>query len=768
MKGSRMEWNLHFWLGSETSQDEMGIAAYKTVELDESLGGGPVQMRECEGNESPLFLSYFKDSGIEYLPGGVESGFTKVERDVYPTRLLQVKGKRTVRCTSVPVASSSLNTGDCFILDMGLSLYLYNGATANRQEKGKAVEVIQRIRDNERGGRASVTVIQEEPGCAAFWDALGGKIEVTNPGEDDVAAERSAASSTALFKVSDASGEVEMEEIEVKDGKLSRDSLNTDDTFILDSGSEVFCWIGKKSTPTEKKEAMLRASDYVTSAGKPSNTRITRVVEGAESSVFKSLFSAWDPPAKFDFSRRASVGIAQNIEQKAIDYSSLHERKKADEKAVDDGNGKLEIWRVEDFKKVAVEKNMYGQFFGGDSYVLLYTYEKKGVEEYIIYFWQGLDSSVDEKGASALLAKELDDELQDRPVQVRVVQGKEPAHFRAMFNGMMVVRSGGKASGFKNREDTDSYDVDGTELYHIKGSNANNTYGVAVAESAASLNSGDCFVLLTPGKTTVWQGSGSNDAEKDTAGKIAEMLKVGELTVVSEGGEDASFWEALGGKAEYPKLRVEDAQPAEPRLFQCSNATGAFSVDEVCNFTQEDLINDDCMLLDCVTSVFLWVGGSANKDEKKAAIETAQQYVQTASDNRDPDCSIMMIKAGREPSLFTQHFIGWDSEHHSKNAFVDPYEKKLGLMKSSQQDVGGGEPEVEVISVTGPAPGEVAAGATFSVEELKSGKSGVDPSRKEQFLSDADFATVFGMDKAAFAGMPKWKQQGAKKKAGLF
>ncbi len=30
--------------------------------------------------------------GIEYLPGGVESGFQKVERDVYPTRLLQLKG----------------------------------------------------------------------------------------------------------------------------------------------------------------------------------------------------------------------------------------------------------------------------------------------------------------------------------------------------------------------------------------------------------------------------------------------------------------------------------------------------------------------------------------------------------------------------------------------------------------------------------------------------------------------------------------------------
>lgn len=35
---NRLEWDLHFWLGAETTQDEAGVCAYKTVELDESLG----------------------------------------------------------------------------------------------------------------------------------------------------------------------------------------------------------------------------------------------------------------------------------------------------------------------------------------------------------------------------------------------------------------------------------------------------------------------------------------------------------------------------------------------------------------------------------------------------------------------------------------------------------------------------------------------------------------------------------------------------------
>ncbi len=79
------------------------------------------------------------------------------------------------------------------------------------------------------------------------------------------------------------------------------------------------------------------------------------------------------------------------------------------------------------------------------------------------------ESSQDEKAAAALHAVSLDDKYGGAPVQVRVVQNKEPDHFLLVFKKRLIIHSGGKASAFKNRAAKDSYDVDGTRLFHVRG-----------------------------------------------------------------------------------------------------------------------------------------------------------------------------------------------------------------------------------------------------------------------------------------------------------
>jgi hypothetical protein len=115
-----------------------------------------------------------------------------------------------------------------------------------------------------------------------------------------------------------------------------------------------------------------------------------------------------------------------------------------------------------------------------------------------------------------------------------------------------------------------------------------NTYWLQVAETASSLNSDDCFVLVTPTMVFSWSGNGATVEETTVAFNISSVLAgdyLGrggrELAVVKEGEEPEAFWAALGGKAEYASHAPGELPPQPPRLFWCSTSTGAFRVEEV-------------------------------------------------------------------------------------------------------------------------------------------------------------------------------------------
>jgi hypothetical protein len=44
----------------------------------------------------------------------------------------------------------------------------------------------------------------------------------------------------------------------------------------------------------------------------------------------------------------------------------------------------------------------------------------------------------------------------------------------------------------------------------------------------------------------------------------------------------------------------------------------------------------------------------------------------------------------------------------------------------------------------------------------------VDPSRKEDYLSEAEFLAVFQMNREAFRALPAWKQTNLKKNKNMF
>lgn len=763
----RIEQDLHFWLGSESSQDERGSCAYHTVNLDDQLGGKPVQHREVQGHESSEFLGLFKKlGGIQYLEGGVESGFRKVDPNDYATALYHLKGRRNVRVLQVEVSRESLNDGDVFILDTLNTIYQWNGASANKYEKFKALEHVTKLNNEQHGAKAATVFLNsgsDDADAEEFWQLLGGKgpIKSAEEGGDDAAAVSQPAK---LFRISDASGSMEVSLVGEK--TLERSMLDENDAFILDTGSSVFVWVGKGANKDERKKAMNHGVEYLAQNNRPDWTPLQRVPQNGEPPAFKGLFTQWDPP------RVATVTEDGKVEEpeEDLDVAALHQRQTAaEEKMVDDATGSLKIWRIENFDKVAIDEASYGQFYQGDSYIVLYSYKNGNKDAWIIYFWQGRDSSTDEKASSALLATQLDDELGGDPVQVRVVQGQEPNHFLALFKGKMVVHEGGIASAFKNKDDKDSYDTDGISLFHVRGTTALNTRAVQVAEVPASLNSGDCFVLLTEPTMFVWHGVGANDFEKECADNIAAILKYNRETVsVAEGSEPDAFWEALGGKGEYPKTKALAEAIHDPRLFCISNNTGKLRVEEIYNYSQEDLLNDDVMLLDAYSEVFVWVGHDSNQKEKDTALQVALDYVKAAPDGRSPQTPIYKISAGGEPPNFTCHFLGWNPSKASD--FSDPYAAKLAAMGGGDAAPRGSAPtEQKVELVTADSIGFRKFEDSADIEDLRNKTvPNVDTANRHLYLTDAVFQETFGCNKAEFGKMPGWKQKQKKQAVGLF
>jgi gelsolin len=281
----KLGWDVHFWLGKDSSQDEIGVAAYKAVELDDLLDDGPVQHREVQGSESALFQTYFH--GITYMEGGIGSGFRHVKPEEYKPRLFQVRqAAKTLRAFEVPVKATSLDNGDTFILDAGLKVYLWIGAESNAFEKSKGGALAHNIVAGRQGKAKLISDADDD-----FWKILGGSISdikaantALKPEVENLAID---SEKVVLFQLSDSTGKMVFSKI--AEGKINASMLNTNDVFILDGGIQLFVWIGKRASASEKSQSMKYAEKYMKDNNRPMTLPVTRIGEGQINQVFGAL-----------------------------------------------------------------------------------------------------------------------------------------------------------------------------------------------------------------------------------------------------------------------------------------------------------------------------------------------------------------------------------------------------------------------------------------------------------------------------------------------
>lgn len=276
-------YDIHFWIGAESSQDEYGVAAYKTVELDDLLGGDPIQHRECMDHETDLFMSYFPD-GITLMEGGIESGFRKVGAKVYDAKLLQVsKQGSSIKVFEVPCTIDSLNTDDCFVLDAGAKIYVYHGAEASPFEKNKSTSYGENL-ESERG-----TGCERVDVDAKFWEMLGGSIsDVKNSADKGGAPKEAVAHSPVLYSLEDSAWG------KIKEGTLSYDDIADDDVMLIDIGTSLFVMVGSTAPREEQTQCMIMAQKFLDDNTLPNWTPIERVDVGkmraSTNASFKKVF----------------------------------------------------------------------------------------------------------------------------------------------------------------------------------------------------------------------------------------------------------------------------------------------------------------------------------------------------------------------------------------------------------------------------------------------------------------------------------------------
>ncbi|XP_038072635.1 supervillin-like [Patiria miniata] len=464
------------------------------------------------------------------------------------------------------------------------------------------------------------------------------------------------------------------------------------------------------------------------------------------------------------------------------------------------------VWHVLEYEHSILPQESFGQFHEGDTYVVRWQYRVEstgmrdlkgnlskrgqghGRERCVYFFWQGLGSTINEKGASALMTVELDDE---RGPQRQVIQGKEPAAFLQLFDGRMVIHIG-------KREEEETNTPGPNRLYCVRSEHTEEGLLVETECKTTQLRSRASFVLLNLKESLnratvcVWHGAKSSKATRAVAVHAANMLKENKpqemgmkedwtvsIEEMEEGQETSTFKKLLGVDHSAYDSAIGDPliYNYTPRLFHLTSKSGVFVATEILNqsrseemftpypFQQTDLYGASQpaqFLFDNHYEVYLWQGwwpedqdkktGSAKMRwdiDRRCAMETVMAYCKEKRSKNPPKA--YLVYAGLEPLTFINLFPWWRIDDH--------------VAEINKKDGKSGDHAVLVSEVLQKL---TKAQYTFAELQQKPLPDGVDPLKLETYLSEEEFKEKLNMGREEFYKIPPWKQLKIKKEVGLF
>ncbi len=434
--------------------------------------------------------------------------------------------------------------------------------------------------------------------------------------------------------------------------------LNPSKVLVLDFGSEVYVWNGKdapfdlrRAGANLVKKVWEDGYDY-SGADRPNPVLGTSELTGTrpewgfagrvnhkmETSLFREKFLDWPDGAKVvrvkeDVAKmdRAITFNSGEVEVEAFDahtmasweveepnlelegsylgrgrgYYDVQERRQYEIETIATKN-----WHVNEHGVKLLPNDWAAQFHNEDTYVVRWTYKVSltgrdlkgrpskhaavGRERCAYFFWQGAASKTTEKGASALMTVDLDEE---KGPQIRVDQGREDAVFLNLWKGKMTVHAGRRGRPIRANR---------WRLFVIRGEFEEEIMAVEVECTAASLRSVGSFVATNGRKLIIWHGSSSQShtrklakiwANKSASDMAPEMGLEGSPEVQEEfescESEELSQAFDLEGHSILCQYAAKMDPPAKsPRLFYMTSVSGNFEVAEVlCLFRRTDVLN---------------------------------------------------------------------------------------------------------------------------------------------------------------------------------